>query len=145
MKKLKLLLSLIILVFATTASFSQQTEKSKTDRISGELPSKQAYRGKPKAVKQMQDERNIGQGRSKWAKEKKDKKNAVKNKRKSRKGKMKKDRKFKKGEVKGRHGKVKNQQPAEIRSMPKNEDRVMRSEKKKGEVVTKKQRSRKSL
>ena len=109
MKKLKLFLSLAILVFTTSATFAQQTKKSealgnKSERVSR----KQTKKVKPEAVKEMQEEQGIGQGKPEWIKKKKTEKDAVKKNRKSRKGKkgkkgkMKKRGKNKKGTLKKR-------------------------------------------
>lgn len=164
MKKLKLMLSLAILVFATTASFSQQTKKSeaigKPDRVSR----KQAHKGKPEAVKEMQAERGIGQGQPEKVREKKANKDEVKRDRKSRKkggkkgrhaanGKMEKDHSTKKAEGQESYRKIRKQRPNSERTAPttdgryptKEGDDTVQMEKKKEEPTTTKRRSRKGL
>ena len=163
MKQLKLMLSLVILVFATTAGFSQQTKPSETNAKPDKVSRKQAQKAKPDAVKEMQDKREIGQGKPEWAGKDKEEKEAIKKDRKStnvkknkgkkgQNGKMGTAHKNKRPGMNGQSSKMKQPQPVEEKAMPQKDgrypskdDKVMRPEKTKEEGEIKKHRSRKRL
>ncbi len=154
MKNMKLMLALAILVFATTAGFSQQTKKSETNGKADRLSRKEAHRGKPEAVARMQEEREIGQARSERGKEKKADKDGVK------KGRKLQKKNWKKGQKPAadstddsnsqKYNKRQKQRPSEVKTIPhkdgrypQKEDKVMRPDKKEEGVAPTKRRSRK--
>ena len=161
MKKLKLILSLVILVFATTAGFSQQTKKSEVLGKPDRMSRKQAQTSTPEVAKDSQLERSAEEAnpthaedgaasRNKNKKYLKHKKQVRKKGHISKNKKIKKDRQTEKAEVRKKNHRVQKPLPTTEKATPTKDaryptkkEKMKRPEKTEGESTTKKRRSRK--